>query len=183
VLQRRYAAASLLLFVFLLTRAQLDHVALQPNRLCQRNAVRSHSSHTRQKCFIVLQLSSFAHDSIVTFCRSYPPESDRERRIRFVSEVNAMASIRSKHTVPLLGIMFGVQGQEDSLGLSIGTESIDKSTVAVLLLTPVCRLEWQVAARVRNSKSRRRRHEAARAHLPGHAVLLAWQSGREVEAR
>ena len=124
MLQRRYAAASLLLFVFLLTRAQLDHVALQPNRLCQRNAVRSHSSHTRQKCFIVLQLSSFAHDSIVTFCRSYPPESDRERRIRFVSEVNAMASIRSKHTVPLLGIMFGVQGQEDSLGLSIGTKFV-----------------------------------------------------------
>ena len=72
----------------------------------------------------------FAHDIIVTLCRSYPPESDRERRIRFVSEVNAMASIRSKHTVPLLGIMFGVQGQEDSLGLSIGTESIDKSNVA-----------------------------------------------------
>ena len=46
MLQRRYAAASLLLCVFLLTRAQLDHVALQPNRLCQRNAVRSHSSHT-----------------------------------------------------------------------------------------------------------------------------------------
>ena len=57
------------------------------------------------------------------FCR-YPPESDRERRIRFVSEVNAMASIRSKHTVPLLGIMFGVQGQEDSLGLSIGIHTI-----------------------------------------------------------
>jgi hypothetical protein len=37
-----------------------------------------------------------------------------------VSEVNAMASIKSKHTVPLLGIMFGVQGQEESLGLSIG---------------------------------------------------------------
>jgi hypothetical protein len=55
------------------------------------------------------------------FC-SYPPESDRERRIRFVSEVNAMASIRSKHTVPLLGIMFGVHGQEDSLGLSIGIQ-------------------------------------------------------------
>ena len=32
-----------------------------------------------------------------------------------------MASIRSKHTVPLLGIMFGVQGQEDALGLNIGT--------------------------------------------------------------
>jgi serine/threonine protein kinase len=54
----------------------------------------------------------------------YPPESDNARRIRFVSEVNAMASIKSRHTVPLLGIMFGVQGQEDSLGICIGNSSL-----------------------------------------------------------
>ena len=40
-----------------------------------------------------------------------------------MKEVNAMTSIRSKHTVPLFGIMFGVQGQEDSLGLNIGIGS------------------------------------------------------------
>jgi hypothetical protein len=72
---------------------------------------------------------------LLHFC-SYPPESDRERRIRFVSEVNAMASIRSKHTVPLLGIMFGVQGQEDSLGLNIGT---------VFLFLRVCALSSSFA--------------------------------------
>ncbi len=101
------------------TRIQLDDFPLQPNRLRQRNAVSLLCPHPSCAISFPLPPPILRHFTPSRDVR-YPPESDRERRIRFVSEVNAMASIKSKHTVPLLGIMFGVQGQEESLGLSIG---------------------------------------------------------------
>ncbi len=63
-----------------------------------------------------------------------------------MKEVNAMTSIRSKHTVPLFGIMFGVQGQEDSLGLNIGIRLRVFPAAKFFVVMQACRWQRQTTA-------------------------------------
>jgi serine/threonine protein kinase len=122
----------------IISRASLIHLQAKDHRRLSPN-IKNHAIITIKltiiTMFALLSSSSFAPSTSSlttspynqTVCvkeMPYPPESDNARRIRFVSEVNAMASIKSRHTVPLLGIMFGVQGQEDSLGICIGNSSL-----------------------------------------------------------